>query len=84
MLPVEFAIVELAPPISNLAPGLLVPIPTFPLLIIRIASVPPLLPTVNLIEEVVPTPVVDLSSKVEVAVEPPTTRGVVTELVKSP
>ena len=54
--------------------------PIFPELIILMASVPPLLPTLNLIKSVEPTPEVERSSREEPAAVPPMTRGTVSEV----
>ena len=62
--------------------GLVLLIPTFPDERIRIASVPPLFPTKNLMKSVVPAPEVDCSESDEPAPVPPITKGSVIEVVK--
>lgn len=63
--------------------GLLVPIPTFPLLSILIASVPPLFPVWKMMSApVAPTPEVDLKVRGEVVPVPPITKGSVIPVVK--
>ena len=58
-----------------------VPMPTLPNVLIVIAVVAPLLPTLNAMLSVVPTPLVDWSVRDEDAVVPPIRSGVVSEVV---
>ena len=70
------------PVISKFAAGPVVPMPTFPLFKIRIASVAPLLPTWKMMSApAAPTPLVERKDRVEVVPVPPITKGTVAEVV---
>lgn len=67
---------------SSALPGLVVAIPTFPLLRMRIASVAPLLPVWKMMSAfVVPTPEVERNVSVDVVPVPPITNGAVADVV---